>query len=70
MNRDAVNGDARPWWLDVGDTPCGVCEDPRHAEVFVRCADCDRLLCPTCVVEVADAATVVLCADCAEARRR
>lgn len=65
-----MNRESRPWWLDAGDTTCEVCEDPRHAEAFVRCVDCDRLLCPTCFVEVADEAVVVVCPECAEARRR
>lgn len=65
MTREAP----RPWWLSVGDTTCDVCEDLRHAEVFVRCAHCDRLLCPTCVVEVAEDVTVVVCVDCAEELR-
>lgn len=52
-----------PWWLEAGPENCPFCAGRVHFEALAYCADCDRPVCPTCLVP-ADRA---LCPECAEA---
>lgn len=60
----------RPWWLDAGCAEtaeeCGFCLGTYAVEAEVRCVDCDRPMCPLCVVVVRETASF-RCADCAAA---
>lgn len=40
-----------PWWLGGGEL-CPFCEQRFSYAVEVRCLDCDRPICPVCVVRV------------------
>lgn len=51
-----------PWWLETGPETCPFCTGRLHVEVLSFCADCDRPVCPTCLVEESR----VLCPECAE----
>lgn len=52
-----------PWWLEPGPEICPFCEVHFHFEAASWCADCDRPLCQTCLIEVFSRRRV-LCPDC------
>ncbi|HET6655408.1 MAG TPA: hypothetical protein VFH57_04110 [Gammaproteobacteria bacterium] len=54
----------KPWWLEAGAASCGFCAVAYLEEVAVHCFECDRPICPVCVVEVRESRTVV-CPECA-----
>lgn len=54
-------------WLLHGAERCEGCEQLYAYEVEVRCVDCDRAMCPFCVVTVRGEATCGACDDGEEA---
>lgn len=40
-----------PWWLEEGTESCPFCGNRFHFEALVYCRDCDRPICPACLVE-------------------
>lgn len=40
------------WWLEPGSESCTFCAASYQIEAAYYCAECDRPLCPACVVEV------------------
>jgi hypothetical protein len=50
------------WWLGGGES-CGFCLLDYSYEVEFRCDDCDRPVCPECVVVVSERA-VIICPEC------
>lgn len=51
-----------PWWLS-GEETCEFCAQQYTLEVEFRCVDCDRPICPMCVVVVRESHRVV-CPEC------
>lgn len=51
------------WSLEPGPETCDFCLRGFHLEIGYHCADCDRPICPVCVVTVR-ARGVVLCPEC------
>ena len=41
-----------PWWSDPGPVQCQFCLQAYRSECGYHCGDCDRPLCPVCVVTV------------------
>ena len=60
-----MNGNKLPWWLEAGAESCSFCESPLHYEAMVFCVDCDRPVCPACLVERDRSA---LCPECHDER--
>ncbi len=52
-----------PWWLEPGPEECAFCLHGYHYEAGYHCIECDRPLCPVCVIEVRETHSVV-CPDC------
>ncbi len=50
-----------PWWLEKGAAVCPFCEDRLHVEALAYCSDCDRPICPACLVAEGHRA---LCPEC------
>lgn len=59
MNRNTSPWPA--WWNQPGPDECEFCHRPFHVEVGYYCADCDRPVCPVCVVTVRDC---IACPEC------
>lgn len=38
--------------MEAGHEACGFCRQSYHYEMEIRCVDCDRPVCPVCVVRV------------------
>lgn len=58
-----VARNSTPWWLDPGPQECEFCLLHYHYEAGYHCIECDRPLCPACVVEIRATRTVV-CPEC------
>lgn len=60
---------AAPWWAPGGPSAeaeeCSFCLGLYAYELQVRCADCDRPMCPVCAVSVRRR-EVRICFDCEE----
>lgn len=56
-----------PWWLEEGPESCPFCDSRLHYEALLYCADCDRPVCPTCLVEHLESRSV-LCPECHDER--
>lgn len=54
-----------PWWLEPGSETCEFCLHTYHYEAGYYCVDCDRPICPACIVEVRVSRTVV-CPACGQ----
>ena len=54
-----------PWWL-AGEETCEFCVQQYSVEVEYRCVDCDRPVCPMCVITVRERHRV-WCPECYQA---
>lgn len=45
------NRSEMPWWLGPGPQACAFCLRAYHSEAGHHCPECDRPVCPLCVVE-------------------
>ena len=61
MARDPSPGPA--WWDEAGPDVCEFCQHAFHVEVGFYCADCDRPVCPVCVITLSSRAACPEC-DC------
>ena len=52
-----------PWWLQPGTETCPFCEAGYPFGAGYYCIDCDRPICPVCVVEI-HASRKVYCPQC------
>lgn len=52
-----------PWWLALGPQICDFCLRAYHCEAGCHCPECDRPICPLCVVEV-QVSRILLCPEC------
>ncbi|HET6655539.1 MAG TPA: hypothetical protein VFH57_04775 [Gammaproteobacteria bacterium] len=52
------------WWLEAGAASCEFCAVAYHEEVAVHCIECDRPVCPVCVVEIRETREII-CPECA-----
>lgn len=59
-----------PWWLEAGPESCEFCLATYHVEVGYECIECDRPVCPICIVWVREE-SAIFCPECAprEGRR-
>ena len=53
----------RSWWSEPGPESCGFCHHAFHVEIGYHCVECDRPVCPLCVVTVRER-HVVVCPEC------
>lgn len=58
-----MTGKKQPWWLEPGAETCPFCETRLHFEALVYCTDCDRPVCPICLVEIRESRRL-LCPEC------
>jgi hypothetical protein len=63
MNRAVVPRTA--WWEEAGPDYCEFCQHAFRVEVGFHCADCDRPICPVCVIRVREWAA---CPECCTER--
>ena len=60
-------GEPRAWWSEPGPDICEFCQQSFHVEVGYYCAECDRSVCPVCVLRLREHRTVV-CPECTPER--
>ena len=65
MSRERFSGAA--WWDEAGPDYCEFCQHTFYVEVGFYCADCDRPICPVCVVTV-HGQEGVTCSECSSER--
>ena len=53
------------WWNEAGPDRCEFCRHAFCVEVGFHCADCDRPVCPLCVITVRER-QIVVCPACHE----
>lgn len=54
-----------PFWADPGPDICDFCEFFYYTEVGYHCTECDRPVCPSCMVTLYEF-RAVLCPECSE----
>jgi DNA-directed RNA polymerase subunit RPC12/RpoP len=54
---------ADPWWSKPGPELCEFCLHTFQVEAGYYCADCDRPICPVCVLQIRERHSVS-CPDC------
>ena len=64
MARGAASSTPLPWWATRGGQTCSFCLQSYHYEVAVHCPDCDRPVCPSCVVRLSVEVLTVHCPEC------
>lgn len=60
MAQQSRKGD---WWSESGPDCCEFCSAAYYFELGYHCIDCDRPVCPSCVLTVLDL-RCVLCPEC------
>lgn len=68
-SRKQMDADPVAQWSDPGPYHCEFCQHSFHIEVGYYCHDCDRAVCPVCVVTVREQHTLS-CPDCHTERSR
>lgn len=56
-----------PWWSEPGPDACEFCLSAFHVEVGFYCWECDRPVCPVCVVTRLEQ-KAVFCPECLKER--
>jgi hypothetical protein len=55
--------DVHRWWIEGGAETCGFCLERYSYEGEYRCVECDRAVCPMCVLEIRGR-HAVYCPEC------
>jgi DNA-directed RNA polymerase subunit RPC12/RpoP len=63
MSRTRTQPPRPAWWSETGPSTCDYCLATFHLEMGYYCADCDRPVCPVCVLAARDRRAVV-CPEC------
>lgn len=63
MSRRSTAPAHPPWWSEPGPEQCAFCLQAYYAEMGYYCFDCDRAVCPVCVVQLREQGSVH-CPEC------
>lgn len=63
MTRKRSAAAEHAWWSEPGPATCDFCMVRFHLEAGYHCSDCDRPICPICVLRVRERRTVI-CPQC------
>lgn len=63
MNRHSNPDTTEPWWSAAGPEQCEFCLQSFYQESGYYCADCDRPVCPVCVIALREH-KVTRCPQC------
>lgn len=65
MSRRSDANAPPPWWSEPGPEVCEFCLQAFHLEAGYHCIDCDRPICPVCVVTLRER-RAVSCPQCTQ----